>query len=124
MAFPVAIPVTAGATAGVSWVVAQYSDWVARYFALQRVRAKPYNYKGVIYRAIYSENRDEPLVPRCQLVRLDRRLVRLKILADGPLCGTHLDMTVLEFEKLYPFVEPPQAPAWTGPQHRFPPARH
>lgn len=96
---------TAAVSGVATYCIGRYKNKASKYFAYKRVIENPRIKQGTRFKGIYSEGSDIPVIPECILESFKYGEMVFRIVdKEHELHGTVISLTVLEFEKLHPFI--------------------
>ncbi len=88
------------------FLIGRYKHRVSKYFAYKRIEENPRIQVGTRFRGIYVEGVETPLIPACTLESFKPGEMVFRVAEEGhALNHSLISLTVLEFEKLHPFIE-------------------
>ncbi|VEN72865.1 hypothetical protein EPICR_10366 [Candidatus Desulfarcum epimagneticum] len=96
---------TAAVSGAATYLIGRYRHKANKYFAYKRILENPRIKEGARFKGIYSEGAPEPLIPECILESFGYGEMLFRVVEkDHELHGAIITLTVLEFEKLHPFI--------------------
>lgn len=99
------VAITAVITGFISWSINRHSHAIAKRLAYRRVVNNPRIALGVEFMGLFTEGHERPLIPRCVLECFTKDDMVFRVTEAGhQLEGTSIAITVIEFEKLHPFI--------------------
>ena len=88
------------------FIIGRYKHRVNKYFAFKRVAENPRIKVGTRFRGIYVEAGQTLLIPACTLESFKPGEMVFRVTEESHrLYQTIISLTVIEFEKMHPFIE-------------------